>query len=231
MRCGRCNSFVPEDSNFCHICGSRIAKKGQSGIAEDAFHTTGHDITTRSSQNTYTLINSHKKSTSLKHIPLLFIIAIVVITSIVIVTATNEPEIKERMSDRISQNSYPAVKEPPNGRILLGTEADNASEITVTASDDEACVVKLKTGLGTTILSFYVRAGNTVTMEVPCNSFYVYFATGKTWYGEEHLFGENTNYSMDENLCDFSEYAYTYTLESVNDGNFEASSINADEFQ
>lgn len=122
------------------------------------------------------------------------------------------------------------VSEPQSGAILSGSEVYNGSEITITASGGESCVVKLKTSSGITRLSFYVRAGETVTIGVPAENLYIYFASGKTWYGINNLFGEYTSYSMDDEILDFTEYTWEYTLYPVNNGNFSETPIDASEF-
>lgn len=123
------------------------------------------------------------------------------------------------------------VTEPRSGAILSGREVFDGSEITITASSGESCIVKLKTSSGIERLSFYVRAGDTVTVGVPTECLYVYFATGETWYGMTHLFGEKTSYSMDDELCDFSEYTWEYTLYPVSHGNFSQTPIDEDNFK
>ena len=123
------------------------------------------------------------------------------------------------------------VSEPMSGQILTGSEPYNESEITITASGGASCVVKLKTSSGIERMSFYVRAGDTVTVGVPCEYLYVYFASGDTWYGTSHLFGENTSYSMDDTICNFTEYTWEYTLYPVSSGNFSQTPIDEDEFR
>lgn len=122
------------------------------------------------------------------------------------------------------------VAEPISGAILYGVEYHNGSEITVTASSGASCVVKLKNIYGNDVLSFYVRAGDTVTVGVPERSLYAYFATGEKWYGNTFLFGEKTDYSKDDTVCNFGDYTYEYTLYPVNNGNFSETPIDADEF-
>lgn len=122
------------------------------------------------------------------------------------------------------------VPEPNTGEILFGYKHVNASQITVTASEDASCVVKLKTRGGIDKLSFYVRAGETATVGVPDTDLYVYFASGETWYGEDLLFGENTYYSKDDRLLDFYDYTWSYTLYPVANGNFSETPIDAEEF-
>lgn len=128
------------------------------------------------------------------------------------------------------EETLPKVAEPVSGTILSGYEYNNGSEITITASGSSSCVVKLKTSSGVTRLSFYVRSGDTVTVGVPAEHLYVYFAAGEDWYGTKHLFGKNTSYSKDKNLCDFTEYTWEYTLRPVTNGNFSQTTVSADEF-
>lgn len=122
------------------------------------------------------------------------------------------------------------VSEPYSGAILSGSEIYDESEITIRASGGESCVVKLKNRYGTERLRFYVRAGDVVTIGVPAEYLYVYFASGDTWYGEDLLFGEDTSYQMVKDIEDFTEYTWEYTLYPVSNGNLSLSHIDEDEF-
>ena len=52
-------------------------------------------------------------------------------------------------------------------------------------------------------LAFYVKAGETVTKKIPDGIYQFFYATGKVFYGEDDLFGEESYcYSADE-LMDF----------------------------
>lgn len=147
-----------------------------------------------------------------------FLVLFIVIFVAVIFTKDSDPGLEP-------------IPEPQSGTMLFGSEYSNGSEITVTAAHGKSCVVKLKTTSGATRLSFYVRAGDTVTVGVPEENLYVYFASGKTWYGLDNLFGEKTDYSMDDEVCNFIDYySCTYRLYPVNNGNFQPSSIDADDF-
>lgn len=123
-----------------------------------------------------------------------------------------------------------SVPEPRSGTVLEGQKLYEGSELTIHASGGESCVVKLKSSSGTTLLSFYVRAGDSVTVNVPEKYMYVYFASGKTWYGPKELFGEKTSYSKDDDLLDFSRYTWEYTLYPITNGNFSETPIDANEF-
>ena len=154
------------------------------------------------------------------------IIGVAWIVAIVNAISTDSTPSKSSNQD----SSLVAVQEPRSGEILLGQEAFGESELTITASGGSSCVVKLKTSSGRTRLSFYVRAGDTVTVGVPAEYLYVYFASGKTWYGETHLFGSKTSYSMDDEIKDFTQYTWSYTLYPVTNGNFSETPIDPEDF-
>lgn len=159
-----------------------------------------------------------------------FAILIVVIAIVSIVNLSKSNTESETTSPTTTQPVTFQISEPRSGYILEGKEYFNESELTIHASGGESCVVKLKTRSGVTRLSFYVRAGDTVTIGVPCEKLYVYFASGDTWYGRYNLFGEYTSYSKDSTICNFEKYTMSYTLYPVSDGNFSETPINADEF-
>lgn len=130
----------------------------------------------------------------------------------------------------VKETTAPATIIPRSGDILSGTECFGESELTITASSGSSCVVKLKTASGVERLSFYVRSGDTVTVGVPAEHLYVYFASGETWYGTKLLFGDETYYSMDDELLDFTQYTWEYTLYPVSSGNFSETPIDPDDF-
>ena len=220
MRCSNCNSLIPDRSNFCHVCGERILDRERynpyldlqqiSAIEEDSEFLNIPEIE-RENLNTYI-----KKSTSTKTI-LIAIVAILFISVIATTLIKPKPTLEPK-------------PEPSSGTILMGAEVFNGSEITVTASDYESCVVKLKDSSGTTIISFFVREGETARIGIPGKYLYAYFAMGDTWYGEKDLFGEDTSYSMDEEGCDYSQYTLEYTLSYVDNGNFSETPIDSEDF-
>ena len=124
-----------------------------------------------------------------------------------------------------------SVTRPQSGKILEGRQYEG-SEITVTADSSHDYVVAMKDWAGNTYVSFYVRAGDTVTVGVPATYLYAYFASGKTWYGygENLMFGPDTYYSKDDEALNFDGYAWEYTLYPVTDGNFSETPCSADDF-
>ena len=123
------------------------------------------------------------------------------------------------------------VSRPRSGAILEGREGDGY-EITVKAASSNDCVVTLKDRKKSVIVSFYVRAGEEISVNVPAQLCYVYFASGTDWYGygKGLMFGYNTHYSMDDELVDFTDSGWIYTLKPVKDGNFSLTPIDMDDF-
>lgn len=167
------------------------------------------------------LNNSQSANSIKKRSPLKGILIFVAIILLLCIIGNN---------DNKNKTNLKPVTEPISGAILTGFEYTQESEITISASKIESCVVKIKDKSGTTRLTFYVRAGETVTVGVPSENLYVYFASGKTWYGLANLFGEETSYSMNDDIQDFSKYTWEYTLYPVTNGNFTQTPIDADEF-
>ena len=129
----------------------------------------------------------------------------------------------------IDSNLTP-VAEPESGAILFGEEVIDGSKITICAASSNACVVKLKDLSDSDCMSFYVRAGDTVTVDVPREYLYVYFASGNIWYGEKDLFGSATSYQKDDAIKDFISYAWEFKLYPVSDGNLTLKKIDKDNF-
>ena len=110
------------------------------------------------------------------------------------------------------------VEEPATGTVLSGYAPADASKISVTLEPTGSSVVMLKDESGRVLLSFYVRSGESATVDVPAEKMYVHFASGTTWYGEDLLFGEDTIYREDKELTDFAEYSWEYELDPMESG-------------
>lgn len=114
-----------------------------------------------------------------------------------------------------------SVSEPASGTVLSGYAPKDGSQITVSIAPTQSCVVMLKDTSDRTLLSFFVRSGDTVTVDVPAEMMYVHFASGKAWYGEEQLFGKDTTYTKDDELTDFTQYSWEYEFDPLSDTGFE----------
>lgn len=84
-------------------------------------------------------------------------------------------------------------------------------------------------------ISFFVRGGEAVEIDVPIGSYQIYYCSGTKWYGVKEKFGPNTVYTTSEELLEFTQdsqyvYGHTITLYKVEDGNFDTEAISASEF-
>lgn len=163
-------------------------------------------------------------------------ILLIIFAVVVIVTGIRDGLDGAEMNQ---DNALTAQSKPVSGTIVDGKRYYDDDgmpigygDITVTASSGADCVVCLKTPAGNNSFSFYVRAGDTVTIASPYRKAYVYFSTGSTWYGfgEGLMFGSGTDYSKDDELLDFANYNWEYTLYPVSNGNFSETPIDEDEF-
>ena len=222
--CTNCGHLLPTDCKFCPNCGHKVeAVTPPPPPPPPPPRSSPYTIPQGASSSLvtgYTPTPAPKKQKQLDTKTILIIAGVLLAIVIIIIAASDSDDPK-----------LTPVAEPRSGEILSGVEDYNGSTITITASSGESCVVKLKTRSGVTRLSFYVRAGTSVTVGVPSEYLYVYFASGDTWYGNEHLFGEHTSYSMDDDLRNFTNYTWEYTLNPVSSGNFSETPIDADEFK
>lgn len=128
-------------------------------------------------------------------------------------------------------NSMEPLPLPKSGQVFLGSELYRRSQLSIVSSTTNSCYIKLKGTTGTDVFSFFVRAGDSVTVDVPSGTFYVYFSYGDDWYGTEHLFGDATTYSKDDEPCDFKNYTWSYELTPTSSGNFSETPIDEEEFK
>ena len=103
----------------------------------------------------------------------------------------------------------------------------------VITPDNRSYVVQVKDTKGNIEQCFFACAGEITTTIIFQGVYYVSFASGETWYGEEYLFGKNTSYIEDEESLDFRSKGATctYTLSAVEGGNFKGNPIDASEFK
>lgn len=85
------------------------------------------------------------------------------------------------------------------------------------------------------LVSYFIRSGDTLNVDLPLGSYTIKYAYGKQWYGADHLFGKNTGYAKAEQVFTFQSDGYQYngyTVELIKqvNGNLHTSSISAEQF-
>lgn len=123
-----------------------------------------------------------------------------------------------------------------NGQILRHPPTSANCPLTVETSGTNNYYVALqRVGAKKALMSFFVVGGKSAKVSVPLGDYEIFYATGKTWYGIEHKFGNDTKYYKCDDIFDFTEdndgyLGWTVTLYAVYDGNMETKKIDEDEF-
>ena len=119
---------------------------------------------------------------------------------------------------------------PESGTIYIEANKYCGSSLTFVAAADYNTYVKLKSEDGSDVISFFAAAGQTTKVNVPTGNYYLYMAHGYDWYGPELVFGTDTVYEKEEQVFDFYNYTWTYTIDAGPDGNGVTVTISDGEF-
>jgi hypothetical protein len=94
---------------------------------------------------------------------------------------------------------------PDNGATTYYSKRDAIASLTISSPAGTGnYFVKLTAWTsGTTTMTIFVRAGQSVTTKVPLGSYRIKYATGHQWGGETLLFGPETGYAMVDERFDF----------------------------
>lgn len=259
MICSKCRRQIPRDSVFCPYCGEKqqtpkntleateLQRTIDSWLAADNTEAQSKQSTQdRNPSYPNVIVNSPKQvvASHAEAMPrqesestgktkrrfwgiAIAAIAVAVIASVIGFIDYSAARQKAPPKSTV-QTALPL---PVSGTVYTNrSPLSRTGKLTIKCSSGSSCFIKLKTASGSDDFSFFVRSGDTVTMDVPAGKFYVYFAHGNNWYGPSDLFGEDTYYAMDSQLQDFSVYELTYTLYPVQNGNFSETKIDKDQF-
>lgn len=136
----------------------------------------------------------------------------------------------------VATPSFPKQPLPPSGTIFNIAGATGIAPFEVKTAAGANYLVKLvSTTRRQEVLSMFVRGGHTVEIEVPLGTYELRYASGETWYGPEHLFGNETQYSKADESFTFEETSrgvsgFTVTLYQVRNGNLSTSRIRPSDF-
>ena len=114
---------------------------------------------------------------------------------------------------------YPTLDFPSSGRLSGSTRGTKI--ILKTPDDGTGCYVQLRDyNTDALVVTAFIRPGKSCTLYAPQGDYYFLIASGKTWFGEEVMFGDSGDYSRTA-LFEVagSRYYHTVTLMAVSDGN------------
>ena len=138
-----------------------------------------------------------------------------------------------------AQNTVPAttpalikLARPKDGQRFLTPSFPCLSPLSIKASNSGDCYFVLADhNTGSAIMSFYVRSGSTIELDVPIGTFDIYYACGKSWYGMDSLFGPDTIYLKCESSFSFTENSgWSVELQPISYGNLDVDSVSPEDF-
>jgi len=129
-----------------------------------------------------------------------------------------------------------ALELPPNGEIHYYQQAEAIAPFGINTEPDINYFVKLvDETTNKTVMTIFVRGGQSVETKVPLGTYEFRYASGKHWYGEEELFGPWTVYMKADNKLDFYNdglriMGHKVELIKQIDGNLHTREINKNRF-
>lgn len=84
-------------------------------------------------------------------------------------------------------------------------------------------------------MTFFIRGGETASLNVPLGKYEIYYAHGDTWVGAKYLFGDDTEYYKADDVFNFYQddgcvYGWDIELYRQSGGNLSTEEISASEF-
>jgi serine/threonine protein kinase len=132
------------------------------------------------------------------------------------------------------------AREPSNGQIIQATVNSGYCKLTIKNGADSALVKLVSIDEPERYyLEIYVRENETASVNVRDGNYYLKYATGERWYGNNELFGSKTSYTKADTIVSFTtSYSGSYvnyneqeiTLYKVANGNLTTTPISEDDF-
>lgn len=129
---------------------------------------------------------------------------------------------------------------PSNGIFRISDEnnynPDRSPPLKINNSPSANTLMKLiSVSDGTEVMSIFIRAGQSIVVAVPVDSYKAKIASGQIWYGDSVRFGPTTSYAKLEAVFTFTIkgnqlLGHEVTLTRMRDGNLKQSPITATDF-
>ncbi len=137
-----------------------------------------------------------------------------------------------------TQTAEPVFSAPPVSivpGVKSGPRSQGLAPLGIKTSPGYGYFIKLVNQYGQTEMTIFVWGGQYFETLVPLGRYEMKYASGKTWYGAQHLFGPDTAYSKAETLFYFTQTAHGYngyTVELIRQagGNLPTKNINPSAF-
>lgn len=131
----------------------------------------------------------------------------------------------------------PVLAKPAHGSVKwYGQPKASVVPFEIKTSSGSSYFVKLvNAATGANELEIFVEGGRDLSTMVPQGHYYLKYASGRSWYGYENYFGDETTYSKASSRFNFrldeeTASGYSITLYKVKNGNMRSSQITKAEF-
>ena len=127
------------------------------------------------------------------------------------------------------------VSLPKNGKVFSRRSYGKAPFKISTSAGENYYVKLVDKSNGGDVVTFFVRGGQSVELEVPYGTYSLRYASGHNWYGKTCLFGRNTTFFEADKTLRFYVNGYQVVghrvelIKQIN-GNMSSRSISADRF-
>lgn len=130
---------------------------------------------------------------------------------------------------------FNATPVPVSAGVMQWPSSPGVAPLRIKTRTGNDFYVKLVDSAERVVMTMYVEGGRDLETKVPLGTFEMRYASGKTWYGTEHLFGPETSYAKADKLFQFSfsDSRYSgYTVELIlrPSGNLRTTLLSPNEF-
>lgn len=227
--------FASLYKRICDICSSTLTVAKQTTSIPLENSKLNHPHASQQSRNRISPTKQTKTWDSNKALICAIAIIISIVLFIFIIIIANPSSFGN--SSSIDDSTLIEQPRPSNGSIFQFPSSAGVAPFTIKTSGSSDYYIVMQNSHDSSIkVSFYVRGGSTVEIDVPLGNYEVFYAAGDTWYGTEHAFGSETDYYKCDDTFPFTYSSstgytgWTLMLYPVSHGNLDTDAINADEF-
>ena len=123
-----------------------------------------------------------------------------------------------------------------NGKIVMNPFDQRICPLNISVKGEDSYYIYLDSeSFPHNDMAFLIKPGKSVDINVPEDTYQIFYAVGETWYGKDNLFGPDTMYYQCDGDFEFytdDEYVYGHTIELYlqRNGNLSTEVIDADLF-
>lgn len=232
-------------SNFSSSSGARQGSSAASSSQDRPKQATAPRKPSEEEAISKKIAELNKKATRTSKGAKVFfwVVGLFVVLPLFVELAGSKPASRPSTPRQAAVPAVPAAPLPPpvaqqHGLMRNYTGASGVAPLEVRTDADEDYYLKLVDAVtGQDRLTYFIRGGVPLNVEVPLGSYRMRYASGKVWYGEQALFGPDgrTSYAEAGSVfhfrSDFGRYTgYTVTLIKQVNGNLSTRNISASNF-